>query len=384
MPNSFAITAPSNTILLNAKGQGDTTFTVTNTSGRTLRGRARLVPKSPESATWLKLADAPERDFANGATQQFVVQAAVPPGAPPGSYAFSLDMIGLDNPDENYTAGPSTTFEVKVTAVKKRPFPWWIVIVAAIVLIAAIAVGVILSSRQAASPPTVGQSPDAAAIVATQEAGGTATAAVVATSMARLAAVDQTATAQAASGTATVEAASAEATKAVVATNAAAQQQQATATAEFIATALAQLGSIQQTATAQASNQLPTVPIKGTNGVATITNVKINGGANVAEVARGANFDLTMDYTIVDIGCPGCIDQLQIGFDKATPTGCIYNGVPGTVGASGSSKITLTAPAQPGTYYVGFDRSQDFSCPTKGWWNGAPSGDRLIAAIVVK
>jgi hypothetical protein len=173
MPSSFAITSPSNTIALNAKGQGDTTFTVTNTSGRALRGRARLVPKNPDAAAWLKLLDEAERDFDAGATQQYVVQVAVPPTAAHGSYSFSLDMVGLDNPDENYTQGPAMSFQITTAPVPaKKPFPWWILAIVAIVILAAVVVAAIIMGRSPAAPPA--ETPTVA-VVATETSAPTDT-----------------------------------------------------------------------------------------------------------------------------------------------------------------------------------------------------------------
>ncbi len=44
MASPFAITVASNTVLLDSKRQGQTTFTVSNLSGRPLHVRAHLVP----------------------------------------------------------------------------------------------------------------------------------------------------------------------------------------------------------------------------------------------------------------------------------------------------------------------------------------------------
>lgn len=32
---------------------------------------------------------------------------------------------------------------------------------------------------------------------------------------------------------------------------------------------------------------------------------------------------VSMDYAIFDNACPGCIDQIQVGFNTANPTDCI-------------------------------------------------------------
>jgi len=116
----------------------------------------------------------------------------------------------------------------------------------------------------------------------------------------------------------------------------------------------------------------------------TITNVKLNGGAIIAPVAPGSTINVTFDYHIVDTGCPGCVDQIQVGFSHLAPQGCVFNGIPGAAGVSGSATIAITAPADPGVYYLGNDRSQAFNCPA-GWWNGAPkASNRWIAAITVR
>ena len=116
----------------------------------------------------------------------------------------------------------------------------------------------------------------------------------------------------------------------------------------------------------------------------TISNVLVNGGAITSPVAAGSSITVEVDYNIVDTACPRCKDQIQLGFSHAAPTGCVYNGYPGAAGVSGTRSITLTAPSTPGTYYIGVDRSQAYSCPT-GWWNGAPTNtNRWIAAITVQ
>lgn len=114
-----------------------------------------------------------------------------------------------------------------------------------------------------------------------------------------------------------------------------------------------------------------------------ITNTKINGGSIIAPVAPGSAISVTLDYAIRDTVCPGCIDQIQVGFtNAATATGCVYNGQPGPAGVTGSGKITLTAPQQPGFYFIGFDRSQQFSCLLA--WSAPKTFNRYIAMIVVQ
>src|SRR5689334_10789021 len=112
MPTSpFTITTGSNTVVLNADRRGEAAFTVTNISGRPLRGRGVPQPLGATGAGWLSIAGQAERDFDIGTTQQYSVQVAVPPDAAPGSYTFRLDAVGVTNPDEIFTQGPVVTFQ---------------------------------------------------------------------------------------------------------------------------------------------------------------------------------------------------------------------------------------------------------------------------------
>jgi hypothetical protein len=117
-----------------------------------------------------------------------------------------------------------------------------------------------------------------------------------------------------------------------------------------------------------------------------LTNVAINGGANSAELAPGSSFSVGLSYAIADPECPGCVDQIVLGFSAAAPTQCIYSGVPGAAGASGTATARFTAPSARGVYYLAFDRAQHCSCEqalASGWWNGPPGADRLFATIRV-
>jgi eukaryotic-like serine/threonine-protein kinase len=136
MARVFTITAASDTVSLDDKGRGEIAFTVANASGRQLRGRTRLSLSSqaPGENNWLTVAGEPERDFPVGGVQQFAVQVAVPPGSKEGKYTFRLDAYSVQNPDEDYSQGPTVAFTVAKQEVRK-PFPWWIVGVAAAVIV---------------------------------------------------------------------------------------------------------------------------------------------------------------------------------------------------------------------------------------------------------
>ncbi len=130
MPSSpFAITAATNIVSLDNNRQGQTSFTVSNTTGRAIRGRAHVVVLSAAAGAWVTLVGEAERDFASAGSQQYAVQITVPPSTPVGDYTFRLDVVDVANPDENFSEGPTIRFVVAAPPPAKKPFPWWIVAV---------------------------------------------------------------------------------------------------------------------------------------------------------------------------------------------------------------------------------------------------------------
>lgn len=121
MPSPFAITAAANTVRLDANRRGEATFTVSNVLTRRLQGRALLVTEDPTVAAWLTLVGSAERDFEVAGTQQYPVRIAAPATVPTGVYPFRLDMVGVENPDELFTQGP--TVAIEVTTISPPPPP---------------------------------------------------------------------------------------------------------------------------------------------------------------------------------------------------------------------------------------------------------------------
>lgn len=137
----------------------------------------------------------------------------------------------------------------------------------------------------------------------------------------------------------------------------------------------------------------PALTVGANIGVVAITGTDVAGsGRDQARVSPGASFTVDFDYTIVaSPNCPGCIDQIQVGVVTRDgiggPEDCAYSGVAGTAGVTDSGTVTLTAPQTAGTYYIAFDRSQDFSCAqansSGNFWNGTVGVNRYIGAISV-
>lgn len=173
---SFSITTPVPSIRMDASRQGTCAFAVTNALERPMRGRATLQPMGATKPEWLSLTGPDERAFAAGETHQFSVKLALPPEAPAGSYPFQLVVVNVDNPDEDYTAGPTISFEAPAAAqpVKRKPFPWWIPAAAAAVVLLIVVMVVALRNRGPAEEEGTGGSgqPTAEAIITSPDFDG--------------------------------------------------------------------------------------------------------------------------------------------------------------------------------------------------------------------
>jgi beta-lactam-binding protein with PASTA domain len=137
MENPFVINTSSNSIPMQG-GRGETTITVTNSSGSVLKGRADVMPSKPEATSWMSIAGNAERVFAAGAVEKFVVQLRIPLGVPQGEHTFQIRVSDVADPNERYTIGPAVGFKIAaVSPPPPRSFPVWIFAVIAVVLIAA-------------------------------------------------------------------------------------------------------------------------------------------------------------------------------------------------------------------------------------------------------
>jgi PASTA domain len=146
MTEPFAITTPSASIPMADARHGQATFSVANVSGRRLRGRASVVPREGARPEWFAVGGSAEREFSPGGLEQYTVEIAIPPEAPPGTYGFRLDMLGVDDPDELQSHGEWVSFKAGPVAQPRR-LPWlWIAIavgvVAALILGGAVAFAV--------------------------------------------------------------------------------------------------------------------------------------------------------------------------------------------------------------------------------------------------
>lgn len=143
MARTFTITAAGESIT----SSGSMAFTISNSSGRGLRARAKIVADGP-AKDWLSLEGESEREIRADETQQWVVKSTVPGNAPEGRHPFRLIVFAVENPDELVNESPS----VAVVVPKLEPTPggsrWWIWAVAgAAVLVVGLVVYFLVSRK---------------------------------------------------------------------------------------------------------------------------------------------------------------------------------------------------------------------------------------------
>ena len=163
MARVFDITAGSDSVRLDTRGQGDAAFTVSNVSGRRVRGRAKAVPKDPSTAGWLSISGNAERDFAASGTQLFTTKVVVPADARPGSHTFRLDIVSVDNPDEETAQGPSVGFTVAeaVPPPPKSYRAWFALAVILLLVVGGLAIWLVRPRPKPVAPPTAAAPPTA-------------------------------------------------------------------------------------------------------------------------------------------------------------------------------------------------------------------------------
>ena len=119
----------------------------------------------------------------------------------------------------------------------------------------------------------------------------------------------------------------------------------------------------------------------------TISGVQIAGGENTRVLNVGDTFDIRVDWAIDDTDCPGCINQIELGFTRISRfVNCLYDANPPNGGESGTDEITAFVPTgSTGVYELRFNRGLNFSCPlSRQWWNSAPGPERTIGAVCIR
>ncbi len=160
MSRAFDITTPSPSLRLDGSRRAEVAFTVTNSLGRPVRGRAVVVPEGASPPEWFTLAGEAEREFLPNGTHVFQVQVAVPPSQAAGEHAFHLLVADQANPDEYFANSPTVAVRVPAPVVaKKKGIPWWIPAAAAAVILIAVITGLSLRGDKEEEPGTGGSGP---------------------------------------------------------------------------------------------------------------------------------------------------------------------------------------------------------------------------------
>lgn len=132
--------------------------------------------------------------------------------------------------------------------------------------------------------------------------------------------------------------------------------------------------------------QLTGITNSATYGQVSLSEFRLNAAGNTISVAPGARIDVSTHYIYDCPECPlGSNHQIIVGITgENSAQACIYDA--GTQG-SGSTEFMLTAPEDPGVYYIRFRYAQAYDCEegALGWWqiDGEPTADANIGAIVV-
>ncbi len=108
---SFQIMPGVPQLQLDTTRQGTMAFSVSNALGKPVRARFRLVAEGPTKPQWLSLVGEQEHLFAADETYQLMGKVVVPPGEQPGAYPLHLLVASVENPDEDYTSGPTVSVQ---------------------------------------------------------------------------------------------------------------------------------------------------------------------------------------------------------------------------------------------------------------------------------
>jgi hypothetical protein len=131
----------------------------------------------------------------------------------------------------------------------------------------------------------------------------------------------------------------------------------------------------------------PSITLPVTVNEATVTELVLEGGGNTYVATPGEAVSAEVHYAIVDCGCGGCVDQIEVGLVPGARAFCAYSGNPACATPStGVHTDDLDVPAASGVYDVRIARAQDFGCNYMGrtdWWLGPPDETGTIGVICV-
>lgn len=138
--------------------RGETTFTVTNKTDKTLHCRIDLQADPPAKPEWLKASNT-QFTLTRQAFDQVSVMLQAPVDAE-GQYAFRIIAASEALPDEDFTIGPTISFRLAKKQAPPPPPPgikWWMILIAAIILLGIVVGIVALVTRDKGMPDLTGK-----------------------------------------------------------------------------------------------------------------------------------------------------------------------------------------------------------------------------------
>ncbi len=150
--SSFTITTPAAEITLSPSkvkrketAKGTVTYTVTNTSGVTVRTALRVKPGAGADPGWFTVRGGEEREIRPGATEDFAVDISVPGQRVEGEsdddrprLSFHAVAVNLNDPDNDTEAGSMVAFRAPILDTG-RGIKWWMIAAPAALVILVVA-----------------------------------------------------------------------------------------------------------------------------------------------------------------------------------------------------------------------------------------------------